>query len=454
MYNVPEATLRRRRAGTASRRDTMPNSTKLLPIEESSIVDFVLELDSRGFAPPVNAVREMANKLLAARGLGEVGKNWPTNFVNRHDAITMKFNRKIDYKRYKQEELEIIAGWFQLVVNVKAKYGILDEDTYNFDESGFQMGIIYQQKVVTGSERRHRPRAIQPGNREWVTVIEAVGALGFVVPPFIIYKGRNHLSGWFDEADIPPDWVFGVSNNGWTTNALGFEWLKHFDRHTKARTVGGYRLLILDGHESHDSMEFTAYCKANNIITLCMPAHSSHLLQPLDVGVFSPLKKAYGRQVEKLMRNQINHITKLEFLPCFRAAFSEAITESNVQGGFRGAGLVPFDPDRVLSMLDVRIRTPTPPTAAGAAWESKTPTTHREFTSQSKFVKDKLGSLLGLLRDGFAQLIKGAAKMNHQLLFLQDRIAELEEANAAANGRKSRKRKRVQQGGTITFEAG
>jgi hypothetical protein len=52
-----------------------------------------------------------------------------------------------------------------------------------------------------------------------------------------------------------------------------------------------------------------------------MPPHSSHLLQPLDVGCFSPLKRAYGSQIESLIRSHINHITKLEFLPAFKAAF-------------------------------------------------------------------------------------------------------------------------------------
>jgi hypothetical protein len=119
--------------------------------------------------------------------------------------------------------------------------------------------------------------------------------------------------------------------------------------------------LIIDGHESHHSTEFELHRQQNNIITLCMPPHSSHLLQPLDVGCFGPLKRAYGRQVEDLMRMHINHISKLEFLCAFREAFFASITERNIQGGFTGAGLVPFDPDRVLSKLDVKLRTPTPP---------------------------------------------------------------------------------------------
>ena len=87
----------------------------------------------------------------------------------------------------------------------------------------------------------------------------------------------------------------------------------------------------------------------------------SHILQPLDVGCFGPLKVGYGRQAENLMRSQINHITKLEFLPCFIAAFKASITTNNILGGFRGAGLAPFDPEAVISKLNVRLRTPPPP---------------------------------------------------------------------------------------------
>ena len=124
--------------------------------------------------------------------------------------------------------------------------------------------------------------------------------------------------------------------------------------------MGGYRLLFLDGHESHHSTDFELYCKDNNIITLCMPPHSSHILQPLDVGCFGPLKQAYGRQIEKKMRAGTSHITKDDFFPAFFAAFQDAMTEKNVQGGFRGAGLVPLDPESVISRLDVKPRTPTP----------------------------------------------------------------------------------------------
>ena len=59
---------------------------------------------------------------------------------------------------------------------MKAKYGILDEDTYNFDETGFMMGIITPTMVVTTLDGRSRAKQAQPGNREWAIIIQGVNA--------------------------------------------------------------------------------------------------------------------------------------------------------------------------------------------------------------------------------------------------------------------------------------
>ena len=146
-------------------------------------------------------------------------------------------------------------------------------------------------------------------------------------------------------------------------NELGLEWIKHFDEYTKAQTIGCYRLLILDGHASHHSTDFELYCKDSKIITLCMPAHSSHILQPLDVGCFSPLKASYGKQIEQMMRMQITHITKEDFFDAFVEAFHASITANNIQAGFRETGLVSFDPESVVSRLDPKPVTPSPPSS-------------------------------------------------------------------------------------------
>jgi len=118
------------------------------------------------------------------------------------------------------------------------------------------MGVITSEIVVTGSEARNRPKQLQPGNREWTTVIQGINALGWAIPPFIIFAGQYHLSFWYEGDDILGDWAISLSDNGWTTDEVAFEWLEHFDKHIKKKTKGTRRLLILDGHRSHTVLEF------------------------------------------------------------------------------------------------------------------------------------------------------------------------------------------------------
>jgi hypothetical protein len=91
------------------------------------------------------------------------------------------------------------------------------------------------------------------------------------------------------------------------------------------------------------------------------------------------------------MRNRITYITKLEFLLCFIRAYNAAITPSNIQGGFRGAGLVPFDLEQVISALDVRLRTPSLLLPINnEPWQSQTPSNTLELGSQLTLVKARI----------------------------------------------------------------
>ena len=136
----------------------------------------------------------MANRLLADRDAPQVGKRWASNFVKRQPELKTRFFRRYDYKRAQCEDPDIINSWFALVRNTIAKYGIQESDIYNFDETGFMMGVISTGMVVTSSERRSSPKLAQPGDREWITVIQGVSSKGWTVPPFIIVSGKYHLS--------------------------------------------------------------------------------------------------------------------------------------------------------------------------------------------------------------------------------------------------------------------
>jgi hypothetical protein len=460
-YDVPYSTLQTRYHGTLARPNSQPNSKKLTSVEEEVLLQRILDLIDQGFPPQITVVREIANIILITRdasSLQTVGKNWATNFVNRHESLRTMYNRKYDYQRAQCEDPILIQGWFNLVRNLIAKYGILQEDIYNFDETGFQMGVIGTSKVVTRAERKGRPKTKQPGNREWVTVVHGINSQGWSIPAHIILAAKVHLTPWYKDSVLPYDWAVSVSENGWTDDKIGFEWIQHFQKHTQSRTKGQYRLLILDGHGSHHSARFEEFCRQNQIITACMPAHSSHILQPLDVGCFSPLKASYGRQVEGKMRLGINHINKEEFLHLYYPAHVQAITEKNIQSGFAATGLVPYDPDRVLSTLNPIVRTPSPVPTEASVWESKTPKTVPEIKQQGKHIQDQRRARTNQSRSpsdsAFQQLLKGFEKVVHERTILQVENTALRVENQRQKRKRAVRRTRVQTGGTLTISQG
>ena len=159
VYDVPISTLYGRVRGRVHCLETRPNRSILTPVEEKSLVKWILDLDFRGAAPRQCMVREMADLLLAERVSGsaskpapKVGPNWVARFVRRQPELRSRFSRKYDYRRAQNEDPATIQAWFDRVRHTIVQYGITPADIYNFDETGFAMGITSTSKVVTRAE--------------------------------------------------------------------------------------------------------------------------------------------------------------------------------------------------------------------------------------------------------------------------------------------------------------
>lgn len=220
-------------------------------------------------------------------------------------------------------------------------------------------------------------------------------------------------------------------------------------------------MLVIDGHESHVSAEFQAFCKEKNIITVSMPPCLSHLLQPLDVGCLGPLKRAYGREIEGFMKAHVNHITKAEFLIAFQAAFAKGFTHENIKAGFYGAGLLPLDPDRVISKLDVKLSTPSPTgtlPAVTTPWASQTPHNPIEATSQTDFTKSRVrhhqGSSPTPILLAVDQIAKGTMAIMHENALLRAENRNLREANIRLAKSRRAKKAHIRQGGALNIGEG
>jgi hypothetical protein len=237
-YIVPRTTLQRRQKGILPRRGSKAKNRLLLECEEAELIKWICSMEQRRFPPFLIDVKRMAQSLLDRRcsnasGFRTIGKNWIYRFYNEHPSIKARLSRSRDVQRVKNEDLYIIKPWFERVLETWQKYGITEEDTYNFDKTGFAIGLITgsrSSKVITSSESVGRATVIEPGNRTWSTVIECINASGWALPPFVILEGKVHLQYWYQQQSLPRDWTIAVSNNGWTNDKLGFDFIQHFDK--------------------------------------------------------------------------------------------------------------------------------------------------------------------------------------------------------------------------------
>ena len=119
-----------------------------------------------------------------------------------------------------------------------------------------------------------------------------------------------------------------------------------------------------------------------------MLAYTSYLLQPLDVGCFSPLKRAYGHEIQELARQGVYHIDKIDFLTAYTRIRPAVLTQQNIQAGFQATGLIPPCPNRVLSSLTV-VWTPSLSVTTAdnnVAWTAETSRTVTQLQQQVRYL--------------------------------------------------------------------
>jgi hypothetical protein len=154
------------------------------------------------------------------------------------------------------------------------------------DETGFRIGVGRAHKVIA-QDRSTKIYMPDADERTYITVVERVQADGSSIPPMVIQQGSVFIERFFPDG-LQDNVLMGLSS-GYNNDELSLDWLKHYDRFTKDRRHGVYRLLIFDGFSSL-LIDFIQYCWDHSIVPLCLPAHATHLMQPLDVVVFQPLQ--------------------------------------------------------------------------------------------------------------------------------------------------------------------
>jgi hypothetical protein len=339
-WGVPYPTLRGRIKGSETHSNAAESQQRLSRVQEDHLSNWVLTQEALGVPLTYSQIKEFAQRLLILKGdYKSLGKRWMQAFLRRNPILKTKRFRNIDSQRVNGATIPIIRSWFQLF-SLPQIQAIKPENRWNMDESGIMEGFGANGLVVGSSERRSIQKK-QPGSRAWTSFIECVSATGKALTPLVIFKGKSVQQQWFPKGlTLYQGWEFTATENTWTSDPTAIEWLeKVFLPQTDTTEP---RLLVLDGHGSHETTEFMYLCYQNNIHLLFLPPHTSHVLQPLDLSVFSPLKSHYRKEVGYLtLLTDSSPLGKQNFLDCYQKARKEALSAKNIKNGWKATGLWP-----------------------------------------------------------------------------------------------------------------
>jgi hypothetical protein len=368
-HNLPYQRLRRLYRNQPTRSDRKPNNYRLSDTQDLALERYLDAIDAIGFGIHRGLVAQQAYAMLeeAYDGVDErpppLGRNWSRRWLRSHPKYKRVKAKPIEVMRKLAQQPEALRLWFDKLKEWKNEHSIHDCDFYNMDETGCRIGVATNQYLYSKNGRTiFIPNA---NNRELVTLVECVSADGEAIPPMVIDKAATVMEHWV--MDVPDGYLTAVSESGYSNDDLALSWLKHFNKMTIKRTRGAWRLLLVDGHASHATREFITYAQDSHIQVYSLPPHTTHLLQPLDVGCFQPLKWYHGRCLDWAARTGSKDISKADFMATLCELRGLTFTRNTIGSGWRRTGLAPYNPELVLAQLKRQEdcsdseRTATPP---------------------------------------------------------------------------------------------
>jgi hypothetical protein len=189
---------------------------------------------------------------------------------------------------------------------------------------------------------------ISNDEKECLRTLVTCNASGQIPPPMIVYSYKRIPKAAVDK--VPQNWGIGRSENGWMTGETFFEYIVNiFYPWLLAQKIQFPVILFLDGHKSHLTLTLCEFCSKNNIILVALCPNATHILQPLDVAVFRPLKMEWKKSVHCWrMDHNGQKLSREQFAPILETTLNKMRRFPDVvKNGFRTCGLVPFNVENI-----------------------------------------------------------------------------------------------------------
>jgi hypothetical protein len=265
--------------------------------------------------------------------------NWFYNFIKRWPELNVVRPSSLSEQRAKCASEESVTKYFNELERILRKYDLFDKPhlIYNIDEKG--INTEYKPpSVVSGKDCK--AQVIMSERGKTVTIIGAGNAAGMQIPPYFVFPGVRMLDGLLEGKSPGADGI--MTPSGWSNSVVFKDYLQnHFMKFCQGRSDDTI-LILYDGHRSHISVDLVEWAKQQNIVLFVLPPHTSHILQPMDIGCFGPLQLKYAQECSKFARTHHRVVTRYDVCSLACKAYSFALSPLNLQASFNKAGIYPF----------------------------------------------------------------------------------------------------------------
>ncbi|KAF3705923.1 Tigger transposable element-derived protein 1 [Channa argus] len=346
-FGVPKSSLGDRVSGRVIPGSRSGPAQLITSADEELLVEFSLYMSKHGFPLTKQQLVSFASSIYKRQhrrvAFSKLGQTWWLNFRKRQEKnITIQPADNVVRGRTVCVRKEAVDQFFHLLNTVMDAHGLRDKpyQIFNCNETGFQLG---RKRVLLPKSPSLGYKPV-PSSRDHISILACFSAAGEDIPPFIIYS-KAYPGGVCYKTQGPQNALYGWSESGCINSDLFKKWfLKHFLVHVrKERPL----LLIFDGHKLSVNLEVVEAARKEEIILLCLPPHCSHILQPLDAGLFLLLKQRFTVLVGDGCATDAHFaVSKKEFSGVFRGTYQVAKEEEGiriVKEGFRKCGIYPLN---------------------------------------------------------------------------------------------------------------
>ncbi|XP_065658203.1 uncharacterized protein LOC136082711 [Hydra vulgaris] len=199
------------------------------------------------------------------------------------------------------DAFKFLCDWVYVVIKQYQLSGINSGcHIWNRDETSF-CGDQGKATVVCRKGAKRVSKLTGYNEKIHYTVNNCCNADGYFTPPFVVYKAKRNFRAERALGGLIGT-KYSISKSDWIEHDIFIEWMKELYI-PECQAISGTHTLHLDGHTSDVSLAAVLLCWENNIILICLPAHSSHILQPLDRGVYCHIKRVWKAVLTKYYKD-------------------------------------------------------------------------------------------------------------------------------------------------------